>query len=201
MVTSTDYVPALLDRGAARASAEGLQIAFEVADAEALPFDDGCFDVALSSFGVMFAPDQARAAGEMLRVVRAGGRIGLANWTPEGFVGRLFRTVGARLPPPPGIEEPALWGTEPHLVRLFGRGALSIHCERRIFNMRYHSPAHWLQVFRDFYGPTLKAFSALDADGQRGLEDDIIALLGEMNVGGDTSLVVPAEYMQVVITR
>jgi SAM-dependent methyltransferase len=200
-VTSTDYVPALLDRGAARARAEGLQICFEVADAEALPYGDGSFDVALSTFGVMFAPDHGRAAAEMLRVVRAGGRIGLANWTPEGFVGRLFALVGRHVPPAPGLESPALWGTEPHIVRLFGRQAFEIHAERRTFFMRYESPAHWLQVFRDYYGPTHQAFATLDPEGQRALEVEITGLLEGMNIGGQQSLVVPAEYLQVVLVR
>jgi SAM-dependent methyltransferase len=200
-VTSTDYVPALLERGAARARAEGLQVCFEVADAEALPYGDGSFDAALSTFGVMFAPDHARAAAEMLRVVRAGGRIGLANWTPEGFVGRLLALVGRHVPPAPGLESPALWGTEPHIVRLFGRQAFEIHAERRTFFMRYESPSHWLQVFRDYYGPTHQAFATLDPDGQRALEVEITGLLERMNIGGATSLVVPAEYLQVVISR
>jgi ubiquinone/menaquinone biosynthesis C-methylase UbiE len=200
-VTSTDYVPALLDQGAARARAEGLRIQFDVADAEALPYEDGSFDVALSTFGVMFAPDHQRTASEMLRVVRPGGRIGMANWTPQGFVGRLFETVARHAPPPPGLDSPFLWGTEPHMVRLFGRQAFEIRCERKVFNMRYHSPAHWLQVFREFYGPTHKAFAALDAAGQRELESDIIALLEYMNIGGPRSLVVPSEYLQVVLVR
>jgi len=200
-VTSTDYVPALLDRGAARARAEGLQICFEVADAEALPYGDGSFDVALSTFGVMFAPDHARAAAEMLRVVRPGGRIGLANWTPEGFVGQLFTLVVRHVPPTPGLESPALWGTEPHIVRLFGRQAFEIHAERRTFLMRYESPAHWLQVFRDYYGPTHQAFATLDPEGQHALEREITGLLEGMNIGGQQSLVVPAEYLQVVLVR
>ena len=200
-VTSTDYVPALLDRGAARARAEGLNIQFNVADAEALPYADRSFDVALSTFGVMFAPDHARAAAEMLRVVRAGGRIGLANWTPEGFLGRLFATTARHVSPAPGLDSPFLWGTEPHIVRLFGRQAIDIRCERKVFNMRYLSPAHWLQVFRDYYGPTQKAFATLDPEGQRALELDIIALLESMNIGGPGSLVVPAEYLQVVLVR
>jgi ubiquinone/menaquinone biosynthesis C-methylase UbiE len=200
-VTSTDYVPALLERGAARARAEGLQVCFEVADAEALPYGDGSFDAALSTFGVMFAPDHARAAAEMLRVVRAGGRIGLANWTPEGFVGRLLALVGRHVPPAPGLESPALWGTEPHIVRLFGRQAFEIQAERRTFFMRYESPSHWLQVFRDYYGPTHQAFAALDPEGQRALELEITGLLEGMNIGGPQSLVVPAEYLQVVLVR
>jgi SAM-dependent methyltransferase len=200
-VTSTDYVPALLDRGAARARAEGLPIRFEVADAEALPYADRCFDVALSTFGTMFAPDHARTAGEMLRVLRPGGRIGLANWTPEGFVGALFRVVARFVPPPPGLDAPVLWGTEPHMVRLFGREARDIRCERKLFNMRYLSVAHWLQVFRDFYGPTHQAFARLDADGQDALEREIAGLLEGHNIGGAGSLVVPAEYLQVTIVR
>ncbi|GAB3371348.1 class I SAM-dependent methyltransferase [Lysobacter rhizosphaerae] len=200
-VTSTDYVPSLLEKGAARASAEGLRVEFEVADAEALPYRDGSFDAALSTFGAMFTPDHRRPADEMLRVVRHGGRIGLANWTPEGFVGELFKIIGRQLPPPAGLESPALWGTEPHIVRLFGRNAADIRCERKLFNFRYESAAHWLQIFREFYGPTHKAFAALDAAGQRTLAEDITELLEQRNVGGRHSLVVPAEYMEVVIVK
>lgn len=200
-VTSTDYVPSLLEKGAARASAEGLRVKFEVADAEALPYPDGCFDVALSTFGAMFTPDHRRPADEMLRVVRHGGRIGLANWTPEGFVGQLFKVIGRQLPPPAGLESPALWGTEPHIVRLFGCNSADIRCERKLFNFRYESVAHWLQVFREFYGPTHKAFAALDAAGQRALAAAITELLEQRNVGGRDSLVVPAEYLEVVIVK
>ena len=200
-VTSTDYVPALLDKGRQRAVAEGLPVQFQVADAEELPFDDGDFDVVLSTFGAMFTPDHARCAREMLRVLRNGGRIGLANWTPEGFIGRLFKVIGAHVPPPAGLKSPALWGTEPHIVELFGARAAQIHCQRRTFNFRYRSPAHWVQVFRDFYGPTHKAFAALDGAGQQALEDDITRLLEELNTAGATSLVVPGEYLEVVITK
>jgi SAM-dependent methyltransferase len=200
-VTSTDYVPALLDKGRERARAEGLAVQFKVADAEALPFADGSFDVVLSTFGAMFTPDHGRPAREMLRVLRDGGRIGLANWTPEGFIGRLFRVIGAHLPPPAGLKSPALWGTEPHLGELFGAQATQIRCERRHFNFRYRSAAHWVQVFRDFYGPTHKAFAALDGAGQLALERDITKLLGQMNVAGPASLVVPGEYLEVVITK
>jgi SAM-dependent methyltransferase len=199
-VTSTDYVPALLDKGAMRARAEGLDVAFGVADAEALPYADRSFDAALSTFGVMFTPDHRRAAGELLRVVRDGGRIGLANWTPEGFIGRLFKLIGAHLPPPAGLKSPALWGTEAHLHELFGERAVAIRCERKHFAFRYRSAAHFLQVFRDTYGPTHKAFAALDADGQRALAGEITALLESLNVAGPQSLVVPSEYLEVVIT-
>jgi len=200
-VTSTDYVPALLDDGARRAAAERLEVTFEVADAEDLPFGDRTFDVVLSTFGAMFTPDHMRPAREMLRVTRPGGRIGLANWTPDGFIGRLFRTVGAYLPPPSGLKSPALWGTEPHIVELFGAQAAEIRTERKYFNFRYRSSAHWLQVFRDYYGPVHKAFAALDSARQQALETDIVRLLEELNIAGGRSLVVPGEYLEVVIVR
>lgn len=200
-VTSTDYVPHLLDKGAARARAEGLDVAFQVADAEALPFEDGSFDVALSTFGVMFAPDHHRAASELRRVVRRGGRIGLASWTPEGFIGELFAVVSGHVPPPAGLRSPMLWGNEPHIVELFGPRAADIRCERRNFNFRYRSPAHWIDIFRAFYGPTHKAFAALDELGQARLHIDLVALLERHNVGGPTSLLVPGEYLEVVITQ
>ena len=200
-VTSTDYVPALLDKGAQRATAEGLEIQFRVADAEELPFDDGSFDVVLSTFGAMFTPDHKRPAREMLRVVRSRGRIGLANWTPEGFIGQLFKIVGAYLPPPAGLKSPALWGTEPHIVELFGPQAADIRTVRKHFNFRYRSAAHWVQVFRDYYGPTHKAFAALDSTLQKSLEADILALLGRLNIGGRQSLIVPGEYLEAVITK
>ena len=200
-VTSTDYVPALLEKGRARAAAEGLPVRFQVADAEALPFADASFDVVLSTYGVMFAPDHATAAREMLRVLVPGGRIGLANWTPAGCIGRLFKVIGAHVAPPAGVKSPALWGTESHLAELFGPEAAHIRCEKTNFNFRYRSSAHFVHIFRDFYGPTHKAFAALDADGQLALERDITALLDEMNVGGPNSLVVPSEYLEVVVTK
>jgi SAM-dependent methyltransferase len=200
-VTSTDYVPSLLDKGRERAIAEGLEVSFQVADVEALPFADADFDVVLSTFGAMFAPDQARTAAEMLRVTRPGGRIGMANWTPAGFIGRLFKVIGAHLPPPAGLMSPALWGTEERLADLFGRQAAQIRCERRHFNFRYRSAAHFVQVFRDFYGPTHKAFAALPGERGQALERDIVALLEELNVAGAHGLVVPGEYLEVVVTR
>ena len=199
-VTSTDYVPALLDKGRRRAEAEGLAVQFQVADAEALPFDDHSFDVVLSTYGVMFAPNQAQAAREMLRVVRPGGRIGLANWTPDGLIGRLFKIVGAHVPPPAGLSSPALWGTEAHLVSLFGPKARDLQVQRKMFPFRYLSAEHFVQVFRDLYGPTHKAFAALDAAGQASLERQIIALLKELDIGGGRGLVAPSEYAEIVIT-
>ena len=200
-VTSTDYVPALLDKGRARAEAEGVKVDFQIADAEELPFADASFDVVLSTFGAMFTPNHARPASEMLRVLRSGGRIGLANWTPEGFIGQLFNVIGSYLPPPAGVKSPALWGTEPHIVSLFGPQADAIHCIRKQFNFRYRSSAHWIQVFRDYYGPTLKAFAALDAGKRASLQRDITDLLERLNTAGKHSLVVPAEYLEVVIVR
>jgi SAM-dependent methyltransferase len=200
-VTSTDYVPELLEKGAQRSRANGLDVRFQTADAEDLPFADGAFDVALSTFGVMFTPDQPTAARELTRVVRSGGRIGLANWTPEGFIGELFRLIAAYVPPPAGLQSPMLWGTEPRIVELFGPTSTDIHCARRRFNFRYQSAAHWIEVFRNFYGPTYKVYAALDPDRQASLTRDIGALLERRNVGGAHSLVVPSEYLEVVITR
>lgn len=200
-VTSTDYVPALLEKGRARAAAEGLAIDFREADAEALPFADASFDVALSTFGIMFAPDQARAAAEIRRVVRPGGRIGMANWTPQGFIGRLFKAVAGHMPPPAGLASPLSWGTEDHLRTLFGADADGARIARRMFHFRYASPAHWVHVFRDYYGPLNRAFANLPPAAGDALERDLLALVDEFNTAGPDSVVVPAEYLEVVLTR
>jgi SAM-dependent methyltransferase len=200
-VTSTDYVASLLERGGDRARAEGLDVRFQVADVEALPFEDASFDAVLSTFGVMFAPDHAKSASEMARVCRPGGRIGLANWTPEGFIGQLFKVLGRHLPPPPGVQSPSLWGVESHLQSLFGERAASITVTRRQFNFRYRSAAHFIDVFRTWYGPVHKAFAALPADGAKALERDLTELLNGQNRAGPGSLVVPSEYLEVVISR
>jgi SAM-dependent methyltransferase len=200
-VTSTDYVPSLLDKGRERARAEGLAVRFQVADVEALPFPDESFDAVLSTFGAMFAPDHARTAAEMLRVTRDGGRIGLASWTPEGFIGRLFKVIGAHVAPPAGVQPPPLWGSAAHIDTLFRSDARHVRCERRHFAFRYRSAAHFLSVFRDYYGPTHKAFAALDATGKVALERDIVALVESMNTAGSSSLVVPSEYLEVVVTK
>jgi SAM-dependent methyltransferase len=198
-VTSTDYVPALLDRGRARAEAERLDVTFHEADAEALPFSAGSFDKVLSTFGVMFAPDHEQSARELLRVCRPGGRIGVANWTPAGFIGEMFRTTAKHVPPMPGVASPLLWGTGAHLTRLFA-GAANVEVMTRHFAFRYKSPEHFVAVFRDYYGPTHKAFAALPPAGQAALEADLLALLRAANRSA-TALVVPAEYLEAVITR
>jgi len=200
-VTSTDYVPALLEKGAARAKAEGLVVDFQIADAEDLPFSDGSFDVALSTFGAMFTPEHEKAARELKRVVRSGGRIGMANWTPEGFIGQVFKLIGTFIPPAPGTQSPALWGSEPRIVELFGPQAIDIKCVRKNYNFRYRSAAHWIEIFRTFYGPIHKTFAALDATRQEQLNEKLTALLEQFNAGGRDTLVVPAEYLEVVITK
>ena len=200
-VVSTDYVPGLLERGKLRAEADGLSIKFKEADAEALSFADASFDVVVSTFGVMFTPNQDKAAAELLRVCRSGGKIGLANWTPEGFIGQLFKTLGKYLPPPAGAKSAALWGTEARIKEMFGASAASIRAERTHFNFRYRSPEHFLDIFKNYYGPMLKAFAALDAAKQQGLQADLLALIARMNRAKDGTMVVPSEYLEVVITK
>ena len=200
MVTSTDYVAALLDRGSERARAERLDVKFQVADVEALPFGDASFDVVLSTFGVMFAPDHASAAREMARVCRPGGRIGLANWTPDGFIGRMFKVLGRHLPPPAGVQPPSLWGTEAHLQALFDERVANIEATQRIFNFRYRSAAHFIDVFRTWYGPVHKAFAALAGAKAAALEHDLVELLDGMNRAGPQSLVVPSDYLEALVT-
>ena len=200
-VTSTDYVPAFLERARERARAEGFgNVRFEVADVEALPYADASFDVVLSTFGVMFAPDHQRAAGEMLRVCRRGGRIGLANWTPAGFVGQLLRLVGKHVPPAAGVPSPVLWGTEQHVRALFPDAA-AIDVMMRTFTFRYRSAEHWVEIFRDYYGPIHSAFAKLGGDRGAALEADLLSLLRSLDEGGADGLVVPGEYLEIVITK
>jgi ubiquinone/menaquinone biosynthesis C-methylase UbiE len=200
-VVATDYVPALLDRARERAAAERLEIEFREADAEALPFADGSFDVVVSTFGVMFTPDQDRAAAELTRVCKRGGKIGLANWTPDGFIGQLFKAIGKHVPPPSGAKSPALWGTRARIAELFDARASSVKSSLRHFVFRYRTPAHWLEVFRTRYGPVVKTFAALDPASQAALERDLLALIERFNRSGDGSMVVPSEYLEIVITR
>jgi SAM-dependent methyltransferase len=199
-VTASDYVPALLEGTRARAVSEGFSIETREADAEALPFADASFDVVLSTFGVMFTPNQERAAGELARVCRPGGRIGLANWTPDSFVGEMFKVVGRYAPPPAGIHSPLEWGSRARLDELFaGKGTVDAH--ERQFVFRYRSAEHWLAAFRDYYGPTHKAFAALDDEGRAGFTRDLLALADEHNTSTAGALRVPGTYLEVVVTR
>jgi ubiquinone/menaquinone biosynthesis C-methylase UbiE len=198
-VTSTDYVPALLEAGRRRAEAEGHLVTFREADAEELPFPDAAFDVVVSTFGVMFTPDQERAARELARVCKPGGLIGLASWTPDGFIGQLFELIGRYVPPPAGLSSPALWGTEERLQHLFGANAGPIRATRRAFVFRYRSPLHWIEVFRTYYGPLAKAFGAIDAERQAALTRDLLALLESRNRAHDRALVLPSDYLEAVI--
>jgi ubiquinone/menaquinone biosynthesis C-methylase UbiE len=200
-VVATDYVPALLGRARERAEADRLDMSFKEADAEKLPFADASFDVVVSTFGVMFTPDQDKAAAEMLRVCKRGGKIGLANWTPQGFIGQMFKTLGAHLPPPAGVKSPALWGTRERLTELFGKDAASIVAEPRHFTFRYRSPTHFLDVFATYYGPVLKALAALDETKRKALLADLEALIERFNRADDGTMVVPSEYLETVITR
>jgi len=199
-VTSTDYVPALLERGRARAGTEGLPVKFEQADAENLQYPDASFDVVLSTFGVMFTPDQEKAASEMARVCKPGGKIGMANWTPASFIGELFKLIGRYVPPPTGVKSPALWGTEERLRELFADKLDWIAIQHKDFVFRYRSAAHWLEVFRTYYGPMQKAFGALDAARQESLAADLIALAQRFNRATDGSLVAPGQYLEVVMS-
>ena len=199
-VVATDYVPALLERARERAAAERLDIEFREADAEALPFVDDSFDVVVSTFGVMFTPDQDRAAAEMTRVCKRGGKIGLANWTPEGFIGQVFKTIGKHVPPAPGAKSPALWGTQARIEELFGSNA-TISTAPRNFVFRYRSPEHWLEVFKTFYGPVLKTFAALQPEAQAALRHDLLALIERFNRAVDGSMAVPSEVLEIVIIR
>ena len=200
-VVSTDYVPALLERGRERAAAERLAIEFREADAEALPFAGASFDAVVSTFGVMFTADQDKAAAELVRVCKPGGKIGLANWTPDGFIGQLFKTIGKYMPPPAGVKSPALWGTGARITEFFGAQALSIQLEQRDFVFRYRSAQHWLDVFKSYYGPLLKTFGSLDPEARTALTDDLFALIKRFNRSGDKTMVVPSEYLEVVVTR
>lgn len=198
-VTSTDYVPSLLESGRQRSAAEGLRIAFEVADAEALPFPDHAFDAALSTVGVMFTPNQEKSASELFRVVRPGGVIGLACWTPTGFVGQIFRVLSKYIPPAPGLRPPSQWGTEGRLHELFPTAA-NIRTTARNFQFRAPSPEAWLENFKTYYGPMLKAFASLDESARAGLRADLLALVATLNRATDGTMILPSEYLEIVIT-
>lgn len=199
-VTSTDYVPELLERGKVRAAADGFRIEFQVADAENLPFGDASYDAVVSTVGVMFAPNQERCAAEMTRVCKPGGKIGMANWTPSGFVGQIFKCIGKYLPPPAGLRPPSLWGTEERLKELFP-GVAKIETVTRNFVFRSASPEAWLEGFKTYYGPMHKTFLALDDAGKAGLTADLMALVASLNRAEDGTMVLPSEYLEIVITR
>jgi len=199
-VTASDYVEALLDQAGRRAAADGLRLETRVADAEDLPFGDDSFDFVLSTFGVMFTPNPERAAAELIRVCRPGGRIGLANWTPDGFVGRMFGIVGRHVPPPAGVPSPLAWGTEGRLHELFDDVA-RVEVVRRQFTFRFRSPADYFETFQAFYGPVVQAWKALDAEGRESLRDQLVALAEEANRDTSGSLKVPSDYLEVVVTR
>ena len=198
-VVSTDYVAALLERAKTRASAEGLAVEFQQADAENLQFGNGEFDVVLSTFGVMFTPNQEKAAAEIARVCKSGGRIGLANWTPTSFIGELFKLMGRYIPPAAGLKSPSAWGTEERLRELFGNRIAALQAPKKHFVFRYRSPKHWLDTFRTYYGPTHKAFLALDEGKQAALAEDLIGLIQRFNTATDGAMRVPSEYLEAVI--
>lgn len=200
-VTGTDYVPSLLEQAQARAAADGLQVTFREGDAEHLPFPDASFDVVLSTFGAMFAPDQDQTARELLRVCRPGGRIGLANWTPDGFAGQLFKVSGTYAPPPAGLQPPVRWGTEARLWELFGDAVADLRTTVRQYVFRYRSAEHWLDVQRTTFGPTLRTFETLDADGQERYTADLLGLVERFNGSGDATMVVPSDYLEAVAIR
>ncbi|MBA3528088.1 MAG: class I SAM-dependent methyltransferase [Propionibacteriaceae bacterium] len=200
-VTAIDYVPMLLEQGRRRAEAEGLTVDFREGDAENLPFEDASFDVVLSTLGVMFAPNQQKAAAEILRVSKPGGKIGLVNWVPDGYVGDLFRTMGKYVPPPPGLKPPFRWGTEEGLRELLGEGASSLQTRRRSFVWRFPSARHHVEFMREYYGPLSKAFGTLDEEGQQALEGDLISLVESYNRSDDGTAVWPADYLETVATR
>lgn len=200
-VTGADYVPALLEAARRRAAADELPVTFQEGDAEQLPFPDASFDVVLSTFGAMFAPDQEQAARELLRVCRPGGKIGLANWTPEGYLGDFFRTMGRHVPPPAGLTSPMLWGSEARVRELLGDDVADLRVTRRTFVMRYPSPQYYIDYFRTYYGPMLKAFESLDAAGQERLVADLEELVRQKNRSGDATVVLPCEYLELVAVR
>lgn len=199
-VVSTDYVESLLDKGRARAEAENLPVTFAVADAEAIPFADASFDYVLSTFGVMFSPNHEQAAAELMRVTRSGGRIGLANWTPASFIGQVFKTLGKHVAPPAGVRSPALWGDRQHIETLFAKGH-TVDITEREFNFRYRSAAHFIDVFRTYYGPVHKAFLGLDEAGRTELNRDLTMLMESFNTATNGTLLIPSTYAEVIITK
>jgi SAM-dependent methyltransferase len=200
-VIGVDYVASLLNRGRVRAVIEGLDVDFKEGDAEDLPFQDASFDAVLSVVGVMFTPDQERAASELLRVCRSGGKIALANWTPSSFVGDMFRTVAAYAPPPAGVKPPGLWGTEERLRELFGLEITHLQTRLRTFFFRFRSAEELAGFFRVNYGPVRKAFEGLDERDQKRLWDDLVALARKHNRASGDAVAIPAHYLEATALR
>jgi ubiquinone/menaquinone biosynthesis C-methylase UbiE len=200
-VTGMDLAPESIEHARKRAEAEGMEITFEVGDAEDLSYPDASFDFVLSTLGVMFCPNQEKAADELLRVCRPGGKIGLVNWTPDDFIGNMLRTVAEHVPPPPGVKPPSLWGTEVRLRELLGEGVSTLKTTRRTYIFRYPSAGYFVEYFREYYGPTVRAFAALEPEGQDALARDLKELLVDRNVSGDGTIVVPSSYLEVVAVR
>jgi SAM-dependent methyltransferase len=196
-----DYVPELLERGRERAASERVDIEWVEGDAENLPFDDASFDVVVSSFGVMFAPDHQKAADEMLRVCKPGGRIATACWVPDGFIGQMFKTVASHAPPPPGVQPPPLWGTEDHQRELFGDRISELRAEKVNVDFCFRSFDHWLEYNRTYFGPTKMAYERIGPEGEEGLTSDLRELCERFNVAGDRALLARAEYQQAVAVR
>jgi SAM-dependent methyltransferase len=200
--TGADFVPALLERGRERAAAERLDIEFVEADAQELPFPDASFDVTMSIFGVMFAPDQEKAAGELLRVTKPGGRIGVASWCPDGGLQGLFGAVVKHTGgPPPGATPPVLWGTEERVRELLGDGVSEISFQRRPSRQTFFSADHYIDFFRSYFGPIKMAYDKVGAEGEEALTADLRTWLAEENVAGDKAMVIEPEYLEVIATR
>lgn len=200
-VTCTDFVPDLLEQAKQRAAAEGLPMRTQVADAQDLPFEDASFDVVISTFGAMFAPDQQKVADELVRVCRAGGRIGMANWSPGSMMNEVFAATAKHVPPPPGIQPVFNWGNEEKVRDLFGDRVTSLEFVPRDMVWRFHTPEHMLEFFRDWYGPTQVAFGALDDDGRQALAEDLLAVYRKHNRADDGTLVAPSAYVEVIGVR
>ncbi|HKB06088.1 MAG TPA: class I SAM-dependent methyltransferase [Gemmataceae bacterium] len=197
-----DYVPALLERGRVRAAAEHLDVEFVAGDAENLPFPGASFDAVLSIYGVMFAPNHRRTAAELVRVCRPGGRIALASWTPDGFIGETFRVFSRYVPPVPGLQPPVFWGEENYLESLFERAAASITSHRRTAVFRFRSAEENVDFFRTYYGPTLRAFESLDPARRQALRNDLLALARRYDRNRGTGpIAIAADYLETVIVR
>jgi len=200
-VTGIDYVPALIEKAKERSAIDKLPVDFRVADCENMPFPDGSFDVVLSTFGSMFAPDHEKAAQELLRVCKPNGKIGLANWSPEGFWGEIFRLRGKYIPPEENLKPPGEWGTEQRIKELFENHTSEIKINKRTALFRYKSVEHFIEFFKTYFGPILKTFEALDEQQQNQYQKDIEQKVIQFNQSGDNTVVIPAEYLEIVMVK